>query len=660
MMINHFFNSTLFSKASSQNLLLLLSLFLVISPHLVRLPVLLSLFCCLILVWRLFYEAGKMAFPGKIIRFFLMIIGIVGVLSSYHTIVGRHAGTALLIIMLCLKLTEFKTSRDATVIVFLGYFIVITSFLFSQSIPIAIYMMVTVILLTTTLIAFQHQTQSQTQHIKLASQLLLYSIPLAIVLFLLFPRVSGPLWGLPEDAFNARTGITDTMSPGNISNLTNSYEVAFRVKFDKNIPQPEHRYWRGPVLWSYDGNTWTAPEYERIESPFINYQGYSEATSYTVTLEPHQQHWLFALDIPATIPNQAKLTPELQILSYKPVTQVKRYSLTSYSQYQLPAHDYLSPRRYLALPENISPRAQLLIDQWKSKYRSSQQIINQALDYFMQNDFYYSRKPPLLFDDPVDEFLFATRKGYCEHYASAFTVLMRMAGIPARVITGYYGGEINPLGNYMIIRQSDAHAWSEVYLKDKGWLRIDPTSVIPPDRIEANEDIVRIQPDSSKAITLGKDISWLNQSFKSLHNLVDSINNIWNQWVIGYNNNKQVALFKAFGVPEITWQGLSTLLFIILAAFLSVFSFFILKSREQTDSVAKIYLRFCRKMQKAGFKKLENETASTFARRVVTDIPDKKLAIMKITSTYNILHYGKYKTRSLVQAFSESVNTFKI
>lgn len=652
--------SMFFKRAKSENLLLIISLFLVILPHLLRIPVLISLFCGLVISWRLLFEYNKAPYPGKIIRFLLMLAGIIIVLFSYQTIVGRHAGTALLVVMLCLKLTEFKTTRDASVIVFLGYFVVITGFLFSQSIPVAIYMMFTVVLLTTTLIAFQHKSYSQILHLKFATQLLIYSIPLAIVLFVLFPRVTGPLWGLPEDAHNAKTGISDSMSPGNFSKLSNSYEVAFRVKFNESTPLPEHRYWRGPVLWSYDGQTWTAPEKERMATRRIEYTGYSKAISYSVTLEPHQQYWLFALDIPAKLPDQVRLTPELQLLSPKPVTQVKKYNLESHTEYKLFASYNISPSRYLALPKHISPKARGLVQEWQLKNLDRQQIINQALNYFVDKEFYYSRKPPLLFDDPVDEFLFDTRKGYCEHFSSSFTVLMRMAGIPSRVVTGYFGGEINPLGDYMIIRQADAHAWSEVYLEDKGWIRIDPTSVIPPQRIEADEDIVRINPESSQAITIVKEDSWINKSFKGVRNALDSINNSWNQWVVGYNNKKQAALFKAFGVPKITWKGLSAILFVVMSVLLALFSFYIFKNRVKLDQVNKIYYRFCRKLSRAGFIKQENETASGFAKRLVRELPDKKLAIMKITSAYNSLHYGKYSSRSLVRAFAENVNDFKI
>lgn len=651
---------TKFKQAKSENLLLIISLALVAFPHFLRMPVLISLLCILVITWRLFYEVKNILYPGKLVRFILLLVGVGTVLFSYQTLVGRHAGTALLVLMLCLKLTEFKNKRDAVVIIFLGYFVVITGFLFSQSIPVAIYMLLTVILLTTTLVAFQHKARSQMPHVKLASRMILYSLPLAGVLFVLFPRVPGPLWGLPEDAYNAKTGISDTMSPGLISSLASSNEVAFRVKFTKNIPASEYRYWRGPVFWFYNGRAWNAPGRRRLKADFINYQALSDPLSYAITLQPHQQHWAFALDIPAQIPQQAFITPDLQMMFNKKVTETLRYQLTSYTNYYLPRYTSVSFDRYLELPGNISPKSRSLVKQWQHQNLSKEQIVDKALNYFANNEFYYSRKSPLLFDDPVDEFLFETKKGYCEHYSSAFTVLMRMAGIPARVVTGYYGGELNPLGEYMIIRQSDAHAWSEVFLQHKGWIRIDPTAVIPPSRIEAEEDIVRIKPESNQAITITRKTSWLTRSLRGVRYTLDSINNTWSQWVIGYNNKKQSAIFNAFGIPEITWKGLSTIMFFMLTIMLTIFSFYIFGTRIKNDPISKIYLRFCQKAARKGLQKQDSETASQFAKRVIDLVPDKKLAIMKITTMYNNLRYGKSQSRSLIKAFSENVKNLKL
>ena len=650
------------AKADSAQLMLLFSMLLVISPHMLRIPAWLSLFCLSLIVWRLFFEAGKSRLPNQLIKILLIVIAIAGILISYQTIVGRNAGSAVLLLMFCLKLTEFKTTRDAFVIVFLGFFIVITGFLFSQSIPIAIYMFMVLISLTTTLIAFQHPATlfSQKQHLRLAARMLVFSIPLAVVLFLLFPRTSGPLWGLPEDAYNAKTGLSDQMSPGRISSLSESNEIAFRVKFDNKLPDPALRYWRGPVLWDFDGSRWTSPDDQRHIAVNYSIDNINEPLSYTITLQPHNNYWLFTLDIPVNNPAESYFTSELLLLSKKPVREVTRYSITSHTNYQLANYKSLPLTRYLQLPVSRSPKTRSLIDQWRSQQLSDQQVVQKALNYFSTKEFYYSRQPPLLFDDPVDEFLFQTRKGFCEHYASAFTVMMRMAGIPARVVTGYFGGEINPLGDYMIVRQSDAHAWSEVYLEGSGWLRIDPTSAIPPDHIENTNDIIRMKPQSDQAINILKDTSWLYRSYKNINSLVDSINNSWTHWVIGYNNKKQISLFDAFGVPEITWKGLTTIMIGLLSVLLSLFGYYLLINKPKIDPVNKIYARFCKKMKKLGFTKQASETASDFAERILEQEPQLKVSVMKITTTYNSFHYGKYQTKAMLQTLADNINALKI
>lgn len=661
-MFNFIISKLGLSAISTANLLLFFSMLVVLMPHTLRIPFWLTLYCLTLLCWRLFIDKTQRQLPNKIIKFLLLVIGIVGILISYQTIVGLNAGSAVLILMFFLKLTELKNNRDAFVVIFLGYFIVITGFLFSQSIPVAVYMIIAVLALTTSLISFQHPASLsfQRHHLKLASRMLAYSVPLAIVLFMLFPRTSGPLWGLPEDAYSAKSGLSDQMSPGRISRLSESNEIAFRVKFNDFIPEPSSLYWRGPVLWNFNGSQWTSPKHERLIANNYSVNKNDKPVNYAITLQPHNNYWLFSLDLPFSKPAQSHFTSDLLILSDKPVNKVLRYSLSSYTDSKLGKYNNLPFNRYLQLPASSSPKTKALITQWKSQTSTDSALVQTALNFFTQNEFYYSRKPPLLFDDPVDEFLFETRKGFCEHYASAFTVMMRMAGIPARVVTGYFGGEMNPLADYLIVRQSDAHAWTEVFIEDKGWVRIDPTSSIHPSRIENNNDVVRIKPQSEQAITILSNTSWLYRSYSNISYFVDSINNKWNQWVIGYNNQKQIALFSAIGVPEITWKGLSTIMFILLSFLMAIFSYYILKSRQKLDPVNKAYMRFCNKMKKSGFNKQEKETANQFASRIIIDKPELKSSVLKITTLYNTLHYGQYQTNQKQQALIDAINSLKI
>jgi len=488
-------------KVQPAALILLLGLFLVLLPHFLHLPLWLSLVMIVLIFWRGAYELQLCQIPNKTILLLFTIMLLTGIVFSYHTLIGRNAGSAMLLGLLCLKLFEIKSFRDIAVIINLALFSIVINFLFNQSIPVAFTMLLALVFLFTALISFQHNYKKLTkinpipfelvraneiQHFKLAFKMLSQAIPFAIVLFILFPRINGPLWGLPEDAFSGKTGLSDKMSPGRISQLSNNTAVAFRVKFNSSIPVTNKLYWRGPVMWNFDGYNWTAPANERLALNNFQFSGLDTKISYSITLQPHNNYWMFALDIPATLPANSQLTADMQILSTLPIQKLNRYQLSSYTRYVLPAIAKISMQRYLKLPESHSDapgsslsKSRALMNELKDPAHP-QTTINNVLNYIATQDFYYSRTPPLLYNNPIDEFLFETKRGYCEHYASSFTVLMRLAGIPARIVTGYQGGEINPIDNYMTIRQSDAHAWSEVFIKEKGWIRIDPTAAIPP------------------------------------------------------------------------------------------------------------------------------------------------------------------------------------
>ena len=489
------------------------------------------------------------------------------------------------------------------------------------------------------------------------------AIPFSVVLFILFPRVDGPLWGLPEDAFSAKTGLTDQMSPGKISNLSDDNSVAFRVKFDSAIPSTSKLYWRGPVMWHFDGQGWSSPNNERLALSHFEFSGIGNKTDYSITLQPHNNYWMFALDLPTDLPERSRFSANMQLLSLKPIQKLKRYDLSSYTQYVLPAYSDITMQRYLRLPEieaNNSDtklfKSSQLINELKDK-NDPQVTVKNVLNYFSTQDFYYSRQPPLLDDNPVDEFLFETKRGYCEHYASSFTVLMRLAGIPSRVVTGYQGGETNPIDDYMTVRQSDAHAWSEVFLGKKGWVRIDPTAAIPPGNIENINDARRLNSNASKSRRLFES-SWLTSQLKNMRFAWDAVNNRWNQWVLGYNNKKQKAFFAAIGIPEISWQGLSQLLFGFLAVLTAILAFVIFSGqRKNKDVTQNIYFKFIKKVNKRGIKKLLSEGASSFCQRASLKLPKDKKRMEEITFLYQELRYKKEDIKKL-KIFKHKVKSF--
>ena len=664
-------------NVQAANLVLLVGLLLVILPQFSHIPVWLSLVTTTLIIWRACFDLKLCSLPGKKILFLFTIVVLAGIVFSYHTLIGKNAGSAMLLGLLCLKLFEIKSFRDVALIINLALFSVVINFLFNQSIFIAATMLLALVFLFTALVGFQHDYKAlnqnntslilvqsnEKQHFKIASKLLAQAIPFAVVLFILFPRVDGPLWGLPEDAFSAKTGLTDQMSPGKISNLSDDNSVAFRVKFDSAIPSTSKLYWRGPVMWHFDGQGWSSPNNERLALNHFEFSGIGNKTDYSITLQPHNNYWMFALDLPTNLPERSRFSANMQLLSLKPIQKLKRYDLSSYTQYVLPAYSDITMQRYLRLPEieaNNSDtklfKSSQLINELKDK-NDPQVTVKNVLNYFSTQDFYYTRQPPLLDDNPVDEFLFETKRGYCEHYASSFTVLMRLAGIPSRVVTGYQGGETNPIDDYMTVRQSDAHAWSEVFLGKKGWVRIDPTAAIPPGNIENINDARRLNSNTSKSRRLFES-SWLTSQFKNIRFAWDAVNNRWNQWVLGYNNKKQKAFFAAIGIPEISWQGLSQLLFGFLAVLTAILALVIFSGqRKNKDVTQNIYFKFIKKVNKRGIKKLLSEGASSFCQRASLKLPKDKKRMEEITFLYQELRYKKEDIKKL-KIFKHKVKSF--
>ncbi|MDR9435309.1 MAG: DUF3488 and transglutaminase-like domain-containing protein [Thiohalophilus sp.] len=632
------------------NALLLAGIALVVLPHLPHLPLWLSAAVLTVIGWRLLHDAGRVPLPNRFMRILLVLLAIAALLLTYRTLVGREAGTALLVLMLALKLFEMRSWRDVTVVVFLGFFVMVTGFLFSQSLLMGAYTLVVVALLIASLISFQQPSRPLAREpllgdLRLAFRLLVQALPVALILFVLFPRIPGPLWGLPEDAGASRTGLSDEMEPGRISRLVDSNEVAFRVQFEGSRPAPAQRYWRGPILWQYDGRKWqTEPNRIRLPQQF-DLDSNGPALEYQITLEPHNRQWLFALEMPATLPEQAQLNSEYQLLSRRRIGEVFRYELRSYTDYRLDPHVLLERERYLALPPETSPRTRELVKELGAQTTSSAQLIQSVLNYFSEQPFYYTREPPLLFDDPVDEFIFETRRGFCEHYASAFTVMMRQAGIPARVVTGYYGGEMNPLADYMIVRQSDAHAWSEVWLRGRGWVRIDPTGVIPPSRIELSADLAQREP--AVRSRLNAERPWWLRSLHRAGYAWDAVNNRWQQWVVGYNQNRQNALLRALGLEDIDWRKLVFLLMAMVSLALLIIAALVFRSGPGADKrVNRLYRRFLRKLARRGITKLPAETPSAFGERAIREQPEKTGRIRQITQTYLLLRYADLDTQT--------------
>lgn len=629
----------------------------VIAPHAARLPVWITLFCVLIGIWRYLATRNAWGLPPRSILLVVVIGTTLGVLNSYNTLLGRDPGVALLIIMLSLKLLEMRHKRDVMLFIFLGYFLVVTNFLFTQSIAIAVYMFFITIWLTSTLIIVGHPTESLEirARLKTSASLVTQAIPVMLILFLLFPRIPGPIWKLPEDARKGITGLSDTMSPGNLSELSRSDAVAFRVSFEGKPPGPSAMYWRGPVLWEYDGRTWKN-QLLQVTSRASKPVSSSDPVGYTVTLEPHNQRVLLALDLPAASTSESHLNSDFTLLSDKNVTERIQYRLQSFTRYHIgDTLSYRDRHRALALPPGINPRAYDFARRIQQQYPNTQARIRAVLQNFNQQPFVYTLNPPLLGQNAVDEFLFSTRRGFCEHYSSSFVFLMRAMGIPARVVIGYQGGEYNQSGNYYIVRQSDAHAWAEVWTREQGWQRFDPTAAVAPERVERGIDAAL--PDRPFAQGL------VRSNLSIVRNLVlywDSINYQWTRWVLGYDTRRQFELLRKLGMDG-SWEQMA----VYMLAF-SAFSILLVSlwlgfrgKRIRKDAAYRLFEKFCNKLSKQGYRRAPYEGPVDFSNRVSRVRPDLADSIQRITRSYTRYRYGNATDRDQLVELRRLVQQFR-
>lgn len=638
---------------------LLGALLLVVIPHFLRLPLWMSASCLVIIAWRILVEYKQWPLPSAFIKL-VITLGLVAITYyQFQTFNGLAAGSALLTIMLCLKLLEMKTIRDTMVVVFLGYFLVAVSFLFDQSILFGFYLFSVVLALTTALVILNHPQASTSHHkfyLNFASSLLLQAIPLMLILFVLFPRISGPLWSLPEDKSSAIIGLNDQMNIGEITHIAESEEVAFRVKFDSPPPSAKDLYWRGPVLWYTNGRRWQGIHdqfqlHNLTSKEPIAFSG--EGIDYTVTLQPHQKKWLFALDLPSTIPTIAKLGIDYQLLAETPVNNVTRYSVTSHPQYTTGEAWPFVLQAGLQLPDHRNPKTRELAHQWSQQGLMPQQIVDKALALFREQPYFYSRTPPALTShDPIDEFLFNSRRGFCEHYAASFVTLMRSASVPARVVTGYQGGEFNPMGNYLIVRQSRAHAWAEVWLEQQGWVRVDPTAVIPNERVESFGDTQRFQTTVPEQL-MGNHSTWVAQQFLQLRNSWDAVNHEWNQWVLGYGSDRQLQLLDKLGLGKLTTQQLIIIMIILVAAIIVATLVYLLIQRKNTgDPISDGYNLFCNKLSCLGITRQPWQGPQDYGDLASAKFPHLKQQINTITQYYIALRYGpseRYQSEKFVR-----------
>jgi transglutaminase-like putative cysteine protease len=606
-------------------------------PHVTHIAIWTLLIAAIAAAYRLTIEVKRQPLPPKWVRIGVAFAALIGVVASYRTLNGIDAGTALLIVMAGMKLLETSSTRDLTVVVFLSYFALFAAFLYNQNILLLPYMVVTAWLLTATLMRI-HQTEAMPlrEAAGTTAKMFLQALPLAVLLFLFFPRLPGQFWAVPPRT-KALTGLSEEMTPGDVSELSLSSAIAFRVRFQGEPPPPRERYWRGPVLHHFDGRTW-----RRVATPYTPQEIASSGATYRyrITLEPQEQNWVFPLDmVTGWNRDRAFRTGDFQLFARQQQIAV----LTSFDLESTPTYVTTSELRKdlrhwdTTIPQNRNTRTIALAREMRERAGSDEAFIQSVLTKFGSEEFFYTLQPPALALNAVDDFLFNTKLGFCEHFASAFTVMARSVGIPARVVTGYQGGEFNAMGGYFIVRQSDAHAWSEVWLEGKGWQRIDPTAAIAPERIERGLDA---------AISAQEDVPGRalrnNAAFAKLRLAWDAANTFWNDQVVQFGEAQQNWLLAKLNVKDPRWEYLGVALVLTLIGFFGALTAYLAwKFRPRSrDPIAHVYEQMCRKLGKLGIPRQPHEGPNDYVARVALARPELAAQLAELRTVYVGLRYG--------------------
>lgn len=632
---------------------------LAVVPHIPHLAPWIVVLAAAAIGLRITADIKRWALPPKWLRIVIAFSALLAVLFTYRTLNGVEAGTALLVVMAGMKLMETRTVRDLTVVVFLAYFALFASLLYNQELLRLPYLLVCVWLLTATLMRIHQTTLSMPvrEALGLTGKMLLQALPLAILLFLLFPRLPGNFWSIPART-QAVTGLDDEVSPGDVSELSVSGAVAFRVKFAGALPPARERYWRGPVLHDFDGRTWRRPM-----GLFIPQEtsGVGTAYRYRLTLEPHQRPWVFGLDLVSRWPESTRRTSDFQLeLKRNDVVSVlTSFDLESFTQYTVKGSLPTRMRQaYLRLPEGRNPRTQALAQQLRTTSASDQALIEAVLDKFKREEYFYTLEPPRLERDSVDDFLFNTRRGFCEHFASAFTAIARAAGIPARLVTGYHGGQVNPMGNYLIVRQSDAHAWSEVWIDGKGWVRVDPTAAVAPERVESGGLYAAMSESEPVPGRLLRNSALLS----NIRFAWDAANTFWNDQVVDFSEDQQRWLSRLLGIEDLSVRTLGiALVLTFVVFFLSLSGYLAWRFRPKVrDPVQQVYEQLCRKLARGQLPKQTHEGPQAYLDRIAMTQPELSRHLAEAKTIYLDLRYGPAPMKTNLSRLKYIVNQLKV
>ncbi|HSC81973.1 MAG TPA: DUF3488 and transglutaminase-like domain-containing protein [Pseudomonas sp.] len=619
---------------------LLVAQVLVILPLLLHLPpwiILLWLACA---GWRVQVFRMRARYPQRLERLGLIVVSGAAVFFSRGSLIGLDAGALLLVAAFCLKLLEMRSRRDALVQVFLGFFVVVIGYLFDDSLLAASYSLLPVVALLAALIGLQQSALAVQPRatVRLAASLLLQAVPLMLLLFIFFPRLA-PLWSLPAPS-KALSGLSDSMAPADIAELSQSDALAFRASFTGALPPRTQLYWRALTLERFDGRRWSqAPS---AQLPASQWQKRGAALDYSIVMQPSGQPWLFALDVGQTDQNDVQQMSDFHLQRRNPVTQNLLYQVQSWPQ--AVRQEQLPPavaQRTLQLPEQGDPRSRAWAVELKQQYPQTPALVGALLEHFNREPYGYTLRPPPVGVNSIDEFLFRTRKGFCAHYAGAMTFVLRAAGIPARVVAGYQGGEVNAAGQDVTVRQFDAHAWVEYWQAGRGWVSVDPTFQVAPERIEqgleqAVADEQSFLADSPLSLLRFRDVGWLND----LRLGWDDLNYGWQRWVLGYQSAQQLQLLQRwFG--SLDWTRLAIGLVGCGGLLLGIVALWLFKPwRRERDPQQRVLRGFERLLARHGLRRDKAEGVRAFAQRAAQALPAQAAPILAFAAAFEAQRYA--------------------
>jgi len=613
--------------------------------------------------------------PPSYVMLLMLILSIAMAFFFYGLFNGKAASVSIVALLVTLKFVESKTLRDYYVVCILLYFLAASAFLFNSSIFTIICVVIYTIAITGILIKMSTPSQINVSFsLKESGKVILKALPLTIFLFFFFPRIQGDFGFLPSYEQSDTQGLKDSLVAGEMASSAFDNALAFRVQFEGEMPPSSQLYWRSKVMPIERDFQWEVLDVRNRN--FVSGRRKQNAldlsngsTKYDILHEPSQDKFIPYLDYLSGL-NRGKILDDYSVFDEKPKNSIFTYKGSSTLTPSLPETTKLNEAQLLSTQSKPTARLQELIGKWRGQTTDQEELVRLVLQYFNQQQFSYTLTPPGLDETSrLDDFIFNSRAGYCEHYASAFTILMRWMGIPSRIVVGYQGGKVNKTGNYLEVRYSDAHAWSEVWIYDQ-WRRVDPTGVISPERIEFGMDaLTELWDGNSFSNATGRALSDIinpTGAARHLQRLKDSWNNIsyqWNKWVVNYNHEKQRDLLDSIGFKN--KNSLTALVGFVIFGVLGFLLFYfwqLIPKPAKLDELQKAYFSFTKKFNKVGVHRLVSDTPDDFRKKSSQRCPIFKDEIDHIINTYQQLRYGPEASDNTkrLEAFKRQVKQFKL